>query len=290
MVLRCSFTLGLVGGACTTLTKISPDVSLKVTKRSRAGQYATQVHRKAGIYPAIFLELVMPKKILSVFIDESGDFGKLNLQSPYYYVALVLHDQSIDIAKNIHNLETHMEYLGYPQHAIHTGPIIRREQFYKTERMDSRRALFNALFHFMRKLDIHYLCPKIDKRNCQDTPLAYTAKLARVLAEELRANAEYFNSFDLIVNYYDNGQGELTKIIATVFSSLFENVELRQVRPADYKLFQVADLICTMELTKDKAEANNLSRSELEFFHSAKDFTKNLYRQLEKKKLKPSPR
>ena len=54
MVLRCSFTLGLVGGACTTLTKISPDVSLKVTKRSRAGQYATQVHRKAGIYPAIF--------------------------------------------------------------------------------------------------------------------------------------------------------------------------------------------------------------------------------------------
>ena len=42
---------------------------------------------------------------------------------------------------------------------------------------------------------------------------------------------------------------------------------------------------CTMELTKDKADRNAFSNSELEFFHSARDFRKNLYKNIEKKKL-----
>ena len=85
--------------------------------------------------------------------------------------------------------------------------------------------------------------------------------------------------------YYDYGQSELTKIILSVFGSLFSNIEMRKVSPADYRLFQVADLLCTMELTKDKAERNAFSNSELEFFHSPRDFRKNLYKYIEKKKL-----
>ena len=60
---------------------------------------------------------------------------------------------------------------------------------------------------------------------------------------------------------------------------------MRKVQPADYKLFQVADLICTMELTKDKADKNAFSNSEIEFFGSVRDFKKNIYKQIEKKKL-----
>ena len=47
----------------------------------------------------------MKNKILSVFVDESGDFGKYNSASPYYYVGMVLHNQDIDISKNIYALE-----------------------------------------------------------------------------------------------------------------------------------------------------------------------------------------
>lgn len=43
----------------------------------------------------------MKKKVLSVFVDESGDFGQYNPASPNYYVAMVLHNQEIDISKNI---------------------------------------------------------------------------------------------------------------------------------------------------------------------------------------------
>lgn len=41
----------------------------------------------------------MTERILSVFIDESGDFGSYDSHAPFYLVAMVLHNQDINIAK-----------------------------------------------------------------------------------------------------------------------------------------------------------------------------------------------
>ena len=49
----------------------------------------------------------MQKKILSIFIDESGDFGKYDFHSPYYYVAMILHEQDDDISEQIKALDEH---------------------------------------------------------------------------------------------------------------------------------------------------------------------------------------
>ena len=46
----------------------------------------------------------MAEKILSVFIDESGDFGAYEHHAPYYLVAMVLHDQSVDITSDIRGI------------------------------------------------------------------------------------------------------------------------------------------------------------------------------------------
>ena len=72
----------------------------------------------------------MTNKILSVFIDESGDFGPYDSHAPYYLVSMVLHNQSISLSENIANFDRHLTNLGYPNHAIHTGPLIRRESIY----------------------------------------------------------------------------------------------------------------------------------------------------------------
>ena len=45
-------------------------------------------------------------KELSIFIDESGDFGDYSFHSPYYIIAMVFHDQSIDIQEQIRHLDT----------------------------------------------------------------------------------------------------------------------------------------------------------------------------------------
>ena len=43
----------------------------------------------------------MADKILSIFIDESGDFGPYDAAAPYYVVAMILHNQDVSITENI---------------------------------------------------------------------------------------------------------------------------------------------------------------------------------------------
>lgn len=226
----------------------------------------------------------MKENILSIFIDESGDFGPYEHHTPYYLVAMVLHDQSVSIESNIQELSQHVHNLGYPDHAIHTGPLIRRESIYCNDRMGERKKLFNALFNFTRKLDFHYLCVPLKKSECKDVVMM-TAKLSRAIAIALQGRMSYFEQFDRIILYYDNGQVELTRILTSVFNILFSHAEFRKVRPVDYKLFQVADLICTIELLNLKSEINVLSNSEKEFFGTVRDFKKNYQKPLKKKVL-----
>ncbi len=225
----------------------------------------------------------MKKKILSVFIDESGDFGQFNPSSPNYYVAMVLHNQEIDISKNIEALERQISNWGYPEHVIHTGPLIRRESVYKNDLREQRKALFNALYHFTRMLDIQYICPMINQGDCAEkSKLAYTDKLTKEIVSQLRSKDTYFLSFDKIIIYYDYGQVELAQILVSVFNTMFSNVEFRKIEMNQYKLSQAADLICTEDAI---AQKTILTKSESEFFHSKNDFKKNIYKNIAKKKL-----
>lgn len=206
----------------------------------------------------------MSKKILSVFIDESGDFGPYEAHAPYYIVSMILHNQSNDISENIKLFDSHLLNLGYQNHAIHTGPLIRRESVYSNDLVEDRKCLFNALFNFARRLDFQYSCIKVRKNECPDV-ITMTSKVSKALADVLRSNEGFW--------------------ITSVFSTLYTHVEFRKVKPADYKLFQIADLICTMELLAEKAEHKSLSHSEIDFFDNIRDFKKNYLKHLKKKLL-----
>ena len=143
----------------------------------------------------------MNNRILSVFIDESGDFGAYDVHTPYYIVAMILHDQSIDIRENIHLLDKHITESGFGIHAIHTGPLIRREAVYSNEIMENRKKLFNILFHFSRRLDFKYICPMIKKSECPDE-VTMTGKLSKAIKNELIQHQEYWNNFDKVIIYY----------------------------------------------------------------------------------------
>lgn len=224
----------------------------------------------------------MSEKILSIFIDESGDFGPYETHAPYYLVSMVLHNQNIDISENIKVFDSHLSNLGCQHHAIHTGPLIRRESVYANAFIEDRKRLFNALFNFARKLDFQYSCIKIKKIECPDV-ITMTSKISKALASILLNNGDFWNGFDKLIIYYDNGQIELTKILTSVFNTLYTHVEFRKVKPVDYKLFQIADLICTIELLAEKAETNSFSHSELEFFGNIREFKKNYLKHIKKK-------
>lgn len=224
----------------------------------------------------------MSEKILSVFIDESGDFGPYEVHAPYYLVSMILHNQNTDISENIKVFDIHLANLGYQNHAIHTGPLIRRESVYSNDWIEERKRLFNVLFNFARKLNFQYSYIKIRKSECPDV-ITMTSKVSKALANELKRNENFLNNFDNIIVYYDNGQIELTKILTSVFSSLYTRVEFRKVKPVNYKLFQIADLVCTMELLSEKANNHTFTHSEMEFFGNIRNFKKNYLKHLKRK-------
>ena len=226
----------------------------------------------------------MAQRVLSIFIDESGDFGAYEKHAPYYIVSMIFHDQAVDLYEKFKILDSHIIANGFPLHALHIGPIIRREAFYANEKIEQRRRLFNALFNFVRRADINYISTFIRKTECVDE-VDMTAKLSRAITKSLKEHYEYLSSFDKIILYYDNGQIELTKILTSVFSALFNDVEFRRVKPLDYKLFQAADLICTLELINLKISSSGMSHSEEEFFESARNFKKSYFRYIQKKRL-----
>ena len=140
----------------------------------------------------------MSEKILSVFIDESGDFGPYESHAPYYLVSMILHNQNTDINENIKVFDTHLLNLGYQHHAIHTGPLIRRESVYSNDLIEDRKHLFNALFNFARKLDFQYSYIKVKKSECSDV-ITMTSKVSKALAYALRNNENFWNSFDTAI-------------------------------------------------------------------------------------------
>ena len=84
--------------------------------------------------------------------------------------------------------------------------------------------------------------------------------------------------------YYDNGQKQLTGILASNFT--FSNVQFKlNVKSSDYRLSQIADLITTFELINLKRQNNCNTKSEKQFFKSMRNFNKDYYKRPENKKL-----
>ena len=202
---------------------------------------------------------------LSVFIDESGDFGEFDPRSPYYIISMVFHDQNISINDAVVKLDQELSYLNLNNLCIHTGPIIRREEIYAFMSIKERRRIFNKLIAFFRQVNIQYKCISVEKKPADDV-IQITSKLSKKMSQFIRDNFEYFLSCETVKIYYDNGQIEVSRILASVFSALIPQSEFRKVLPKDYKLFQVADLVCTLELVRLKIADGSYSHSEELFF------------------------
>lgn len=208
---------------------------------------------------------------LSIFIDESGDFGPATAHSPFYIVSLVLHDQSDDISGQLDHIHDALVMRGMPSnHAVHTAPLIRREQEYTWLDLPARRSIFRVLVDFTSKAKLSHHSWVFVKKEFPDAD-RLVAGISRSLSAFIRENVAFFNTWDRIVIYYDNGQKELTNIVNIVFNAHLSTAEIRKVQPSDYSLFQAADLVCTLALLRAKIDAVGLSASERAFFSTRKE-------------------
>lgn len=220
-------------------------------------------------------------KELSIFVDESGDYGKYNKISPFYITTLVFHEQDNCICEEVKQLNNELEQCILGVHTIHSAPLIRRENIYSKLSIKERVFIFNKIFHFTRKLPIKYTSIIVDKSNIK-TKLDILKKISQQLTILIKDYLEYFQQFDSIIIYYDNGQIELAQILVTLFSSWFgDTFDYRVVIPAEYKLFQSADLLCTLTLLNNKMNSNiELTKSEIMFFGNKRKLKNNYLKKI----------
>lgn len=148
--------------------------------------------------------------------------------------------------------------------------------------IEKRRRIFNKMVAFFRQVNIRYKCFYIEKKHMEEV-VVETGRLSKLISGFIRDHYEEFLSFDDVKIYYDNGQVEVGKILSSVFNALLPNPIFRKVMPTDYKLFQVADLLCSLKLIQLKMDNNMFSKSEKAFFGSMRDLRKNYFKPVSKK-------
>ena len=212
-------------------------------------------------------------------MDESGSFDSSVVPSRFYIVAFVFHDQCNDLSRHLDEMHSQLAYLGVPEVCVHTGPLIRREERFRLMDIHIRKQLFFRLLAFALHAPIEHHVFTLDKRYC-DTPDAMIRSLSLQMTEFLSAAADRLKAYDQIKVYYDNGQSQIVQMLKAALGR-FSAVFVENVTPDRYRLFQVADLVCTVELLKLKLrEAIPFTRSEEHFFPSLRDLKKNVLRPL----------
>ena len=229
----------------------------------------------------------MEARTLSVFVDESGNFCFPDAESRFYIIGMVFHDQAVDISREIAILERSDAEIGLQGHCFHAGPLIRREKNYSMLSRQLRGRIFARMMAFARKVDYRYHCLSVDKKFI-DSPDQILGRLKVDLANFIAEHQDAISSLECVKIYYDCGQSPVTRMLHEVFETgIGRNVEFaNDVRPSRYRLFQLADLICTLHLIELKLRAGvKLSHSENQFFGGPRMFRHNILRYIKAKEV-----
>ena len=117
----------------------------------------------------------------------------------FYLDDALSYEFSVPYAK----FERELDYIGYPNHCVHAGPIIRQEQEYRFESMEVRQKIMKKMMSFLRQVDIKCKTIYIEKKHISDEVEA-AGKLAKQLSHFLRENLSIFASYDTTTDFFTN--------------------------------------------------------------------------------------
>ena len=223
-------------------------------------------------------------KELSIFVDESGS---QNGHSAYCIVSLVFHEQDEALDGFISAMEEDLARKGLPNLPFHASPLMYGKEPYKGLEMDVRKKMLASFEAFCRRAP--FRCKSFSyKRSEVEEPELFTARFKRDLVVFLTDNLEYFQNFEHVNIYYDNGQQMVTAALHSALDFILskEAVLYRMADAREYRLSQVADCICTLELTDIKFQRNELTETDAKVFgtnYSA--FKKNHLGHIRKKEM-----
>lgn len=204
-------------------------------------------------------------KRLNIFVDETGDFGCSSDGSLLYGVSFTFHEQSDDIMVELSKLNDRLEKIGYTG-MIHMADLIMRRGDYDKFNIETRRRIFKAIYHFSRKIPVKYYTIIIDKKYTDNSRIL-KQQLSVSVNAMIKVHETYFEKFDKIVMYYDNGQEVLGTILDSIFLR-FDGFEHRvEFDHIEKRLFQVSDMLTYIDKFDYKYKNKMLfSKGEKYFF------------------------
>lgn len=220
---------------------------------------------------------------LSIFVDESGDAGET---STYYLITIVLHDQAKDISQVLEPYEADLHARRVADIPMHLGPLLNGNDDYKGLGVSTRKAFLNSFRVMSDKLPFQYMTFAYRKSEFADYRSLFTS-MKRDLVLTIFDNLDFFQKFEKVKVYYDNGQSVVTNALhdAVEYALARDAVIYRNAKPADYRLFQLADYICTLELTALKYQSRSETATDRMFFGQWGSFKKNYLKKLRRHRL-----
>ena len=221
---------------------------------------------------------------LSIFVDESG--GQKG-HSAYCIVSLVFHEQSDGLEESIGAYECDLQTKGLPDIPFHASPLMYGKGPYESLDMGERKRLLGCFEAFLRRAP--FTCKSFAyPRKEVASPETFVARFKRDLVVFLTDDLDYFQGFRRVKIYYDNGQQMITEALHSAIDFMLSKdaVLYRMASYKEYRLSQVADCVCTLELTDIKFGSGSLTETDAKVFgtnHAA--FKKNHMRHVRKKSL-----
>lgn len=218
---------------------------------------------------------------LSIFVDESGDRSGA---SKYYLLTLVFHNQSDSILKAVGIYEDSLLAANLPNIPFHSEPLLNGHGDYELVDISTRKKLLNSFGAMVRHLPISYKT-FVYRRDEFERPALLSARMKRDISGLIFDHLEYFQSFDEVKVYYDNGQDIVKQALdQSIGFALSKNaVERRRTSMTDYRLEQTADYFCTIELAAIKYAAKENGGTYDKFFGGIGPFKRNWLKQARKK-------
>ncbi len=220
-------------------------------------------------------------KRLNIFVDETGEFGFGNGASELYGVSFTFHEQKDDITIEILKFNERLTKIGYTK-MIHMADLIMKRGDYKNFSISKRKSIFNAIYQFSRKIPIKYQTIIIDKKYTNNSRIL-KQQLSIAINQMIKKHEQYFNKFDKIVMYYDNGQEILATILESIFLR-FDNFEHKvDFNHEEKRLFQISDMLTYIDKYDYKYKNKRKFTKREKFFFSVDEIRKIL-KELNKKR------
>lgn len=201
----------------------------------------------------------------------------------YYLLTVVFHDQGEDVRQYFDRYEQDLSAKGLPDIPMHASPLLNGHGDYEDIDPKTRKRLLMSFLFMARRLPIRFHTFSYRKSEYPD-PVALEGRIKRDLVNLLFDHLAYFQSFESVKIYYDGARHEVTQALRAAVSYALskEAIVYRDANYRDFRLFQVADLLCTLELTGIKYENHAETATDRRAFGDARSFNRNFMRKFDK--------